>query len=148
MARYVNWDDVVGRYPGIASIGGADQVGSDYIQYAEVEIEGRLAERYTVPFSDNNLTIRDLVIDLVYVKAGNLSVEDYEQMADRLDKRIERLLEGREAMVTTSGDIIQRADEGAAWSSTQDYAPTFGVGDVLDMHPDDTQIEDENDARK
>ena len=147
MGRYIRWNNVVGRYSSLSDIGGADDVSSNYIQYAEVEIDGRLAPKFTTPFSSNNLTVKDLCIDLVYAKAGNLNIEDYDKLMDRIDKRIERLLAGEENMMTNSGDTLQQSIGGTVWSSTQNYTPTFGHGAVEDFVVDPDLIDDEENAR-
>lgn len=147
MGRYIDWDDVVARYPSISTVGGALEVNTSYIQYAEAMVDGRLSSKFTIPFSDNNLTVKDLCIEMVYKRAGNLSTKESDKIGAWLEARFKGLLEGDENMITSSGDIIQKSTGGLVWSSTENYHPTFGVGNTLSFEVDSSQIEAEEDAR-
>src|SRR5262245_55008262 len=61
--RYINWDDIVNRFTGFANVADAVKAASHYVCYAEAEVDARLAPKYTPPFSNNNMTVRDLAID-------------------------------------------------------------------------------------
>lgn len=139
MARYIDWDDVANRYPSIKETGGAIEVGDAYISYAESQIEGALASYYTVPFSNNNQTVKDLAIELVYIRAGNLSIEETGELKKDYDKRIEDLKMGMSQMVDDSGNVIMQSVGEAIWSNTQNYNPVFGVGDIEDFQVDSSQ---------
>lgn len=146
MGRYIEWDDVVKRYPTVSKLGGAEVVGLDHVPYAEAEVDARLSPAFTVPFSSNNQTARDLSIDLTYLRANPLrDPEKNAPVQERVDNLIAALLEGRMAMVTTSGDVIQPALVGGVspWSNTMNYHPTFGAGPIEDMHVDSGQLYDE-----
>jgi len=146
MGRYIDWNDVAGRYPRISERGGANEVGSAYIDYAEVEIEGRLT-KFTKPFSSNNLTVKDLAIDLTYAKM--MTTRDSEkatEMRDILDARMTRLNSGEEDMMTSSGDILAN-DVSNVWCETEDYTPVFGMGDVTDFQVDSARLFDEEQDR-
>lgn len=145
--KYINWADVVARYPGLSQVGGAEEVGSSYIGYAENQVEGMLASAYTVPFSDNNLTVKDLCIDLVYIRAGTIKAEARKELRDEFMERIERLLTGKENMVTVDGTVMY-SDGGTPWSSTENYHPVFGMGDHKDFVVDSDQVDDEYWARQ
>lgn len=146
MSRYITQADVVGRYPSVSKKGGEDEIGSSYIDYAEVEIEGRLVG-YTKPFSSNNLTVKDLCIDLVYAKTlVGANDEKAKEIRSILDDRIERLNTGMEEMVTTSGTTIGQDTE-KAWSEFEGYYPVFGMGNVEDLSVDSGQMYDEEQER-
>lgn len=146
MARYAQWDDIVGRYQGVAKKGGSNDVGSSYIAYVENQIDGLLSSKFTVPFSNNNITVRDLTIDGVYIKAGNLNIKDRRELRKEWHERIANLKSGYEAMLTTSGDVITTVG-GTVWSTTKDYHPTFGMGNIADFHVDSSQIYVEDQER-
>lgn len=146
MSDYINWKDVVDRYPGIERVGGASEVGSVYVEYAERELEGMLAGFFTTPFSSNNLTAKDLAIDLTYARIANLKMEDRKEFRDEVLGRIQALKEGQAAMVTTSGDVMQAVGD-TVYSNTQNYVPVFGMGDTLDFRVDSGQLLDEENAR-
>lgn len=147
MGRYVNYDDILNRYPAMSKVGGATEVGSAYVDYVESEIDGLLASHYTVPFSGGNVTVRDMCIDLIYARAGNLKVEESEKIEKRVMDRIARLKSGDEVLMTNSGDIIAPSTTGGAWSSTQNYVPTFGMSPIELSEVDSSRIWDEENDR-
>lgn len=146
MGKYINWDDIVGRYPGINKVGGATEIGSAFIGYVENQVEGMLSTKYSVPFSDNNVTVKDLCVDLVYIKAANLAVKQRDQLRKEFMERISRLIEGSESLITSSGDVIGHVG-GTVWSNTKDYHPTFGMSPEEYLSVDSNLISDEEDDR-
>jgi hypothetical protein len=147
MGRYIQWDDVIQTYPRVADKGGTNQVGSAYINYAEARLEGLLAGAYTVPFSSNNLTIKDLSIDLTYAKSIMYTdTKKAKVILDDIKDRVKSLIDGTATMITTSGDAMFTAGD-APWSTTKDYHNTFGVIPIEDQNIDADRIEDEYDER-
>ena len=142
---YLEWNDVTNRY-GVSTLGDASDVTSTHIVYAENELNSRLAPKFTVPFSDNNLTAKDLSIDLTYLRVGDLKTKEYDAFKKRVDERIARLLKGEENMVNDDGSTIQSVG-GTLWSNTEQYTPVFGFGEVEDFEVDPDLVQDENDAR-
>ena len=147
MGLYIDWNDIVSRYPSIAGVGGAEEVSSAHIIYAENELNGRLSPKYTVPFSSNNMTAKDLSIEISYVRIGNINTDQRSELIESIDKRIERLLSGDEDMMDDTGEIVQISVGGTIWSSTMNYTPTFGSGDIEDFVVDPDLISDEDSAR-
>ena len=149
----VTWEEVITRYPRLSSLtGGAEELESSYVLPAEGEVTSRLANKFTIPFSNNNVTAKDLVIDLIRIRGGSYKEKDREDMQERFDKRVERLLTGTDGMVTIVDSLfaVVFAGDGAPsiWSSTEDYPPTFGVGSVEDFLVSSEQIQDEYDAQR
>jgi len=144
---YIEWDDVVSRYASVNRVGGAEEVSSAHIVYAESELNGRLSPKFTVPFSSNNFTAKDLSIEMTYVRIGNLNIEDRETLQKSIDDRIQRLLDGEENMMDTDGAVLQQSVGGTLWSSSQDYVPTFGHGDTTDFEVDPNLVLDEEAKR-
>jgi len=144
MGRYVNWDDVVGRYPELGPYGDAAAVESSYIHYAETEVDARLGGFYTTPFSSDNLTAQDLTIDLVYTRMyGRQDPDKVKLVRKDIDDRVRDLRDGVRAMVTTSGTLLTAGGGSEPWSTTDGYTPVFGVGDIRNFHPDSSQLYDE-----
>lgn len=142
----VNWEDVSGKYPSIARDYTAETVNSHYIPYAEAELNGLLSGAYTVPFSSNNLTARELVTDLTYCRViGNKAGEQNEYCKAVYD-RIMRIKNGSEAMLTSSGDVMN-IDGTIVWSTTKDYHPVFGVSDETLQVVDSNWISNEESER-
>jgi hypothetical protein len=150
MGRYINWSDLVGRYSQLNKIGGAEAVGSNYIQYGEAEVDARLACCYTVPFatdpSSAPLTVKDLAIDFTLLKATFGREKSWDRMKKMLDEKVADICAGKITIVDGGGEAISQIG-GTVWGSTQDYTPIFGMGDTLDFVVDDERIDDEDSAR-
>lgn len=147
MAKYINWAETVDRYKVVQTRGSDEDVTSAYIDYAEADIEARLAPAYTAPFSDNNMTVKDLCIDnTLYKILAYKDTKKAESILKSIESRIEKLLDGTMQMVTTSGDLLSQS-VATAWSETDGYAPTFGAGDITDFIVSSERLYDEENAR-
>jgi hypothetical protein len=122
---YATYSDFSARY---ATRLGADEVTSHYLPYAAARLEGLLGPYFAVPFSSDNLTARDLTIDLAYLLLLQRSREpgDARPLAAAVGARLEALAAGREAMIAGSGTALFAAGAGGGvWSSTAGAAPRF-----------------------
>ena len=147
MGRIVTTADVFLRYIELGSIFKGTDFDLAFIEPAEIQIEGILGQRFTVPFSSNNSTAKDLVIDQCYCRALiTKRPKSVVAIQASIDKRIKDLLSGKAAMVTTSGDLLSRQTT-PAWSSTMGYTPPYGMVDTMDTEIDQDQIDDELDSR-
>lgn len=147
MGRYCDWADVSGRYPEIAKSKDSTEVASGFIYFAEAELDSRLASKFTVPFSSNNVTAQDLAIDMTYLKVYQFKdPEKAEAIEKSVSARIDRLMKGESSMMTSSGDLLTSVG-GTVYSTTGGYHPTFGMGDFGDLVVDSSQLQDEADAR-
>ena len=149
MGRYINWDDVTDRYSLLAkgSYAGADEVDSAHITYAENELDALLASTFTVPFSSNNLTAKDLSIDLTYCRVGNFKLKEQKEFKEMIMDKINMLKNGDMSMITDSGDVLTTGGTTQIWSSTEDYHPVFGMGDTIQFEVDSSRIIDEENDR-
>jgi hypothetical protein len=146
MGRYVNSADLFIRYPELIRVNSTTAIESSYVWYAENELDGLMASHFTVPFSSNNITARDLANDFTYLKANNFKAEDRERFREELFERVKRLKDGVERMVLSDGTTIDSVGE-TIWSTSQDYPPTFGVDGVEHFVVSSDQITDERNAR-
>ena len=122
---------------------------SNFIAPAERELEARFAGRFALPFSSNNMAIRDLAVDAVFLKANATHVEEEGRMAPlrkAFETAVQELISGQRQMVTDSADLIASAGE-PVWSTNEDYTPVFGMGDAAHEEVDPDRIDDEQDAR-
>jgi len=126
--RYITWDDVVNRFTEFTDFGGAIKVASHHIVYAEAQLDSMLGTVFVVPFSSNNITIKDLAIDLVYARAIRGKSDEYKSIRADVASRVYALCNGLAYMITASGEILQQQNK-YGWSSTQDYHPVFGLLD-------------------
>lgn len=149
MSNYANWDDLVDRYPDMNKVGGATEVNTSIMHSAERELDSRLGRAFITPFSSNNYTATDLTIELAYIRYWeSRKPQLVEKKCERIDMRIDRLLNGLDVMLTTSNDTISSAGgNGVAYSTTEDYHPTFGLDDIEYMEISSLQLDDEEGAR-
>ena len=149
MGRYVTWSgDVLGRYPKLSRVDSdATRADSYYVAPAEYELDGMLGTRFSTPFSSNNMTARDIVVDLVFLRAR--STQDKKESArlkEAVEDSIEALIAGRKHMITDAGDVLSTAG-GAAWSNTKGDTPIFGFGAAEEQRVDPDVLERERRAR-
>lgn len=150
-----SWSHVLARYDELSklpNVGSASAVASatqtNLLNTAEAYIHGRLAARYAVPFSSNNLTAIDLIVDAVYVQ-NNLTrqPEKTKLLKDFLDERIKALLEGQSQMTSSSGAVVSTIGDDVIWSSTENYPPVFGMSDIVKAEISSEQLYDEDATR-
>lgn len=146
MGRYCTVDEVRGRYSELDTMAKFD-ITSYHLPYAEMELDGYMAPYYTVPFSSNNLTAKDLAIDLTYIRIANLKAEDREQFRKEILDRIKMYQSGAMAMMTSSGTAVSVGGAASAWSTTENYHPVFGIGDITDFKVDSSEVYAERIAR-
>jgi len=129
MGRYITYSDIVNRHE-LVGDQGAGEVDSSYIRYAEFEIESSLASKFPIPFSTNNVTVKDLCIDMTFIKLMRTSGDDFntEKLEDSLKERIEKLLNGKSLMITNSLETIGKSDSSVYVGKS--YKPVFGMADV------------------
>lgn len=145
--NYATWSDCLERYPSLSRVGSVTSVSSVYLNYASRRIDGLLSRHFTVPFSSNNLTAKDLTLDLVYINAGNNKVKERDQLRKEFMDRIKALQLGTEAMLTDDGAVTLQSVGDTVYMSTADYVPVFGMGSIEDFHPDSSQLYDEEWSR-
>jgi len=139
------WADVLARYnelntlPNVSSTGVQDNL----IAMAEAVCHSRLSSRYSVPFSTSNLSARDLCVDILYVQAQlTRQPEKAKALQENIDNRIKALLEGSSVMVDSAGAALVSVGD-TIWSSTADYSPVFGMGDIIKAEVSSAQLLDE-----
>lgn len=148
--RYAAWSsDVTNRYPRVATTAESRTVAileSAYLTPAEDELDARLSVAFAIPFSSNNRTVQDLVIDMTVLRFGFFKEEAFTRMQESIDSRIKMLIDGTMVMVT-SGGVLGAQAAGQAFSTVNDYPPTFGLGEIEGARPSSQRLEDEEDAR-
>lgn len=147
MGRYVDWDDVIDRYPELNTLGGSDQLSSAYIVYSEAFVDGVLANNYTIPFSNNNMIIRDLTIDYCYWRAARFKFEDATSVKSAFFDTVKMIKAGQVQMIDESGSIIPQVKQAIGlFSNTMSYHSSFGVNDPIEWHIDENNITDDRDV--
>lgn len=148
MGRYIEWDDVVDRYPELNTLGGADQLSSAYIVYSEAYVDALLSDKYTPPFSNNNMIVKDLCIDFCYWRAARFKFEDASMVKKTFFETIAMVNDGQINMVDDSGTLLDVGEKTlGVYSNTQSYHSAFGIDDPIYYSVDSDYIEDTQDAR-
>lgn len=148
MGRYIDWSDIVDRYPEIETLGGAAEIGETHINYAEAFIDGMLSDRFTPPFSNNNMTIKDLSIDAVYWRAGRFKFEDAASIYSMTIQTISMLRKGELNMVDSGGNVLEVGEKTMGiYSSTESYHSAFGIDDPINWRIDSDYMSDVQDSR-
>lgn len=147
MGRYIEWDDIIDRYPELNTVYGADEMAPTFINYAETFVDGMLASHFTPPFSNNNMTVRDLSIDNVYYRAGKFKLDNAAQVWSDMLVHVEMLKNGDAQMITDSGELISSRASQAVYSNTQSYHTAFGMDAVENWRIDEDQAIADSDKR-
>jgi phage gp36-like protein len=146
MGRYIEWDDIIDRYPELNTLGGSDELSPTFIDYAESFTDALLKSHFTVPFSNNNMVVKDLCIDCVYWRAGRHSLEDAASVRSEYFETINMLKEGQLTMMDDSGNEVgNKITEG--YSNTESYHSSFGMDDVIWHRVSSLHMADDQDAR-
>lgn len=143
MGRYIDWADVTGRYQAFPKAFDASAAESWLIPHAESEVDGRLAVKYTVPFSPAPYLVKDLSIDLAYYKV----IFGSERAADLktyIDDRFKAILDGSLVLTTSAGTVGQTG--AYAWASNS-YHTSFGPDSEVNWKVDCEWVTDVQDAR-
>lgn len=144
------FDEITARYPELAKLptAASPEVQTRLVQYAEAHVHGRLAQAFSIPFSLNNLTAKDLVIDTVYVQNIRTKVPGKGKTLDAiLEEKFVQLCNGQMNMVSVAGTIVQQPTGDPVYSNTSGYHPVFGMGDSIVLSVDSNQLINENNAR-
>ncbi len=149
---YVNFEECIVRYPILNKYMETEaEVNSDMIYYAGVELNGKLATRFSVPFSDSHPTIKDLTIDFVYLKVLRSKDPDKAEKFNKyLSKRIEKIIEGKEYIFTDSNTVLYPSTGVfEIWSNTKDYHPIHSILDPESeyTHPDSDMLYEQENVR-
>ena len=125
-----------------------DEVSNHWLPHGALMVNELLGKCFTIPFSSNNETAKDLNIHFAFlgILERTRNQKDSQELKLHLDKRIENICKGNAPMITTSGealfpnaDISNRLD---AWSTTQDYKSTFDMRHPEVQRVDPDYIED------
>lgn len=143
MGRYIDWADVTGRYPDAAKIAGAEAIGSYWLNYAEAEVDARLAPRFTTPFSSAPDMVKDVAIDLTYYRL-TMRQKGAEVIKGYVDERINGMISG--TLYLTSSFALENT---TAWSeqAKTGYHSAFGFDNEIYWRNSSSFLIDEREKR-
>ena len=143
---YATYTDFNARYAtGISEA----QINSHYLPFAAARLESLLGQGFTTPFSSNNLTARDLTLDLAYLMVLRRSKDnrDYETFAAGIAEQCRDLRNGVRPMITSSGESLFAVTVGdTVWSSTARYHTVFNLSAPATQEVDPQRLLDEEPA--
>lgn len=154
MPTYATVANVLALMP---SIGSATSITSasiaQYLNDAEAEINGKVVQRYTLPFSSTpplltTLETRMATADLLTLRAMaqfNASDQKGNTFFDRLKearKTLDAIAGGFVQLVDSAGALIaERTDVLEVWSNNQNFNPTMTEAHVTQMPQDSSKID-------
>lgn len=154
MGLYATAQELFDRYPNCKQDNTSAEVESNFINYAEAELSGRLSSYFTVPFSNNNLTVKELTLDLAYIRMmKGIKPEIIDKKREMIDTIIQELKDGDRSMITTENGAITATSEvvqtvgGTVYNNMGTYTPIFGFDDVEDFEIDPDLIDSEESSR-
>jgi len=146
--KYATYSEFSGFYSpkGITQ----DEIENFWLVHGSLVVNERLGGHFTIPFSSNNETAKDLSIHFSYLGILNKTRNqtDSQELKTYLDERIASIVSSGTAMVTTDGFSIKASNGNprtTAWSNTQDYNPVFDHREAIYQRVDPDLIEDEFD---
>lgn len=139
----INWQDVNQQYPETVKLTDATRADSWIIPNAIAELESRLAPGFTVPFSTNNITAKDLATAITFERLWRFKDEKKAKLVrDYVDSRIKDLLSGMADMMLSDGTALVTVG-GTIYSTTDGYVPVFGMSPTEYSVVDSQQVYDE-----
>ena len=146
MGRYIDWSDVVAKYPDVAKLNDANELEDMYVPAAEGYIQGSLSSKYSDELLLQSFLVKSLMVDQVY---KDIQTTRQPKKAEALYKSIENTIKAivtkRKLLVDSGGNILSY-DRSVVWSNTKDYTPVFGMSSTEDSIVDPDQLDDESDA--
>lgn len=141
----MTWQNLADKYPTGGKWGNSDELARSYIPQAESELNGYLAQNYTVPFSPVPPLINDLCVDLVYYKLAIVKEpKQAEAIKKYFDARIAELQAGTLTLVSSGTTLESQAN----WASiSADHHSVFGPDSPTNWQPDTDGLQDAEDAR-
>ena len=127
---------------------GSPEVQVAMLTQAEGFVTSKLATKFSTPFSSNNITAKNLTIDMVYVQTQMTRQPDKANaLKEFVMEQIGDLLTGNATMVTDAGVQLALETGDPVWSSTENYHPVFGMSDVVESAVSSAQQIAEDNAR-
>ena len=114
-------------------------INSYWLPYGALRVNECLSNAFTVPFSNNNHTARDLSIQFAYI--GMLlrtrNQTDSEELKKDVYERIDKILAGNSPMISDSGEAVYSSNTMFdSWSNNSTYKNTFDMRDAEDQRVD------------
>ncbi len=127
MGRYINYAELMLRYPSLADYAKNDEttVESFIIGVAEAELDGRLGIGFSTPFTLSLPIVKNLTFDLCFVKIMFTSdKKKADEVYTSVKETIKDLLEGK--IVLSDGSTVV-SPSGGIWVNNEDQHPVHSM---------------------
>jgi hypothetical protein len=144
MTPYASWEDFSRTYSAEAFRISRIEVESAWLVHGYLRVNESLGRCFSVPFSSNNLTARDLNVQFAFlgILERTRNREDSIELRNSIMGRISDICSGNSPMITDEGQPIY-GGENKIWSSIQNYKPVFDMRDPINQHVDSNRLDDE-----
>jgi len=124
----------------------SEEIQNQWMPYGALRVNERLGRVFTIPFSSNNHTARDLSVKYAYlgILLRTRNIEDSKELKEDLDLRIKDIVDSNAPMVLDSG-LSMFADGTStlsSWSNTSDYKQVFDMRDAEYQEIDPDLLDD------
>ena len=121
------------------------QINSYYLPQGALRVNETLGSCFTIPFSSNNETAKDLSIHFAHlaILLRTRNQEDSNELKKELIQRVSDICSGNLGMVLTDGTILSpgSTSRNEVWSTTQNYKPVFDMRDSWEQRVDPDYLE-------
>ena len=122
------------------------EISNQWMPYGALRVNERLGRVFTIPFSSNNQTARDLSVKYAYlgILLRTRNQEDSKELKEDLDLRIEDIIDGHSPMILDdgSGYFADGSSLTSSFSNTSGYNNTFNMLDAENQEIDPDLIDD------
>jgi phage gp36-like protein len=154
MPDYTTVTKVTDLFPKISDTNISSASIAFYIDQAEAEINGKIAVRYTLPFSLTPPLVETIATELSVIKildrfftSEAKSKNDWRDIRKKdLNGLLGGIAEGKITLINSANEIIgQRTDIQDIYSDTKDYTPTFSHLHYSLQEVDEDRLDSEED---
>lgn len=153
MGIYTTAAKVFALYPKLKDMSLSDQQVGFYIDLAEAEINGRIATRYTLPFSTSPAMLESVATEYTLIKlmdrfftAEAPTKGDWKEVRRReLKELLGGISDGTISLVNSSYGVITQDTALTISSDTETYTPTFNHLDPSMQKIDEDRLDSEED---
>lgn len=121
-------------------------INSSWLPHGALRVNEALGGAFTIPFSDNNQTAKDLSIHFAYLGILNRTrnQDDSGELRAYLQQRVTDITCYNHPMITDTGEALYAGKPTTfnVFGSTADYKNTFDMRDAKDQRVDPDLIDD------
>lgn len=151
MGRYATVDEVNALVVGVGSASNPTSATREsWIGQVEGEVNAKLSDKYTVPFTDIPPIIKTITQDMTqYMIQRSIHTADHPTVSDWterfLDARalLDSIAKGETSLVNSAGTVVSAitTQKGVESTDSEDFKPVFDVRDPLSWRIDPDRID-------